>query len=299
MLFIIGATVVSKRIGRRLSMTERIREAIVIITIAVIFVDKMLCLILNSVTFISDLLKPLILFAIFRNLREASVNLLIVFWKSKNMIILLIIYYSLFGWITERMFLGTAQANNQFFPDRETSIWTMMTVFGGANLIIRILPSYSANRFSGILFYIFNIIGIVFFMNVVIAIMYHMYLAQVNERINNFKKTVETMLTDAFNKFCKEDNTLTYENASSAIAMVLRENTKGEYDRLQMDTVIRIMDKEDKGAIELKNFLNLLDILHVLLDIEIKKTQIKTQVSHKIPKWKIRLLTVYKMRYYD
>lgn len=151
-------------------------------------------------TFVSDLLKPVLLYTLLRNLREASMRLFEVIWKSKNMIILLITYYALFGWIAYRMFQGTSQGN-AIFATREEATWNMMTVFAGSNFLAKILPSYANNRLVGILFLFFNILGFLFFMNVTVAILYNQYLSQVRERITNFKNTVNSMLTEVFNKY--------------------------------------------------------------------------------------------------
>lgn len=165
------------------------------VVITLIIVDKLVSLVRDEVSYISDLLKPLLLYTILRNLREASARLFGVIWESKNMIILLIIYYGLFGWIAHRMYQGTSQGN-AVFATREQAIWNMMTVFAGANFLIKILPSYASNRLIGLFFVGFNILGILFFMNVTVAILYNAYLSQVNRRITNFKDTVENMLTE-------------------------------------------------------------------------------------------------------
>lgn len=191
----VGGTTVCKRIGRRLTLTEKIREGIVLVIVSLIIVDKLISLIRNEASFISDLLKPLLLYSVLRNLRESSASLFGVMWQSKNMIILLMIYYALFGWVANRMFQGTSQGN-AVFATREESIWNMMTVFAGANFLAKILPSYASNRLTGVLFLIFQIAGFLFFMNVTIAIIYNMYLSQVNTRITNFKHTLEGMLTE-------------------------------------------------------------------------------------------------------
>ena len=149
---IIGLTTIFKRIERNLSVTEKIREGIVVVSISLIFFEKFICLISGGAPIFCDFLKPLLMYAMFRNLREASARLFLVFWKSKNMIILLIIYYGLLGWISYRMFAGTSQAL-LYFSNRENGIWTMMMVYAGANFIVRFLPAYSSNRIIGIILF--------------------------------------------------------------------------------------------------------------------------------------------------
>lgn len=196
----------------------------------------------NEVAFISDLLKPLILYALLRNLREASARLFQVMWKSKNMIILLIIYYLLFGWVAYRMYAGTSQGNS-IFPTREVATWNMMTVFAGANFITKILPSYANNRLTGVLFVCFNILGVLFFLNVTVAILYNQYLAQVRDGITNFKTTIYVLLSEVFEKHSDDSKFLTYSQAYKAIEEVIETNTRGQYSNLKVDTIIKIMDK--------------------------------------------------------
>jgi hypothetical protein len=131
----------------------------------VIIIDRLISFIRGEAYFIADLLKPVLLYIMLRNLRESSARLFKVIWEAKNIIILLIIYYGLFGWVANRIFQGTSQGNS-IFPNRTESIWNMMTVFAGSNFLIKVLPSYSSNRWSGILFLGFHIFGFLFFMNV-------------------------------------------------------------------------------------------------------------------------------------
>ena len=254
---LIGLTTISKRIGRNLSVTEKIREAIIVLSVSAIFIEKFICLVSGGAPLFWDFCKPLLMYAIFRNMREASARLLSVFWQSKNMIILLVIYYGLLGWISYRMFAGTSQAI-LYFSNRENGIWTMMMVYWGANFLVRILPSYSSNRIIGIIFLIFNLIGIIFFMNVLLAILYHVYLAEVNARIQNFKETSEYLLSVIYDKFrSPNEKSLTHDQTYEAIDSVLKENTKGEYDKIKLDLVITIMDPRNSGKIERKRFYEL------------------------------------------
>jgi len=138
-------------LSRTLTITEKIREALVITIVTLITIDKIISMIRNEITFISDLLKPLLIYSILRNLREASARLFKVMWQSKNMIILLVIYYLLFGWVGNRIYAGTSQGN-AIFATRENATWNMMTVFAGSNFLVKILPSYANSRFAGIIF---------------------------------------------------------------------------------------------------------------------------------------------------
>ena len=252
----------------------------------------------NEVTFFSDLLKPLLLYAVLRNLREASARLFKVIWQSKNMIILLIIYYGLFGWVAFRMYQGTSQGNS-IFATREQAIWNMMTVFAGSNFLIKILPSYSSNRFTGILYLGFNILGILFFMNVCIAILYNVYLQQVNERITNFKDTVEDMLKEIFERHSAGDeNKLSYSQVERAIRQVITEKTRGEYDRIRIEKIIKVMDKSNKGFVTKAAFLDLFDVLFILLEFEKRKAYIKSR-QVVIPQWRQKVYNIYNHKYYE
>lgn len=279
-------------------MTEKIREAMVLIIVALILCDKIIALIRGEVSFISDILKPLLLYAILRNLREASTRLLGVIWVSKNMIILLIIYYALFGWVSSRIFRGTSQGN-AIFPSREEAIWNMLSVFAGSNFLVKVLPSYGTNRLNGLVFLGFNILGILFFTNVTVAIIYNSYLSQVHDRITNFKNTVEEMLTDIFNKYdTDEDEKLTIEQAKLAIQQVIDEKTRGEYNKIKMEYIIIVMDKPKSSSISKERFLELMDVLHVLREIEKRKAYYKRQ-NVAIPNWRRKIYSVYQHKFYE
>jgi hypothetical protein len=288
----------ANRIGRTLTLTEKIREAIVLLIVALIIFDKLIALIRGHVSFISDILKPILLYAILRNLREASTRLLGVIWEAKNMIILLIIYYALFGWVASRIFRGTSQGN-AIFPNRGDAIWNMMTVFAGSNFLVKILPSYGTNRLNGLVFLGFNILGILFFTNVTVAIIYNSYLSQVNDRITNFKNTVEEMLTDIFNTHdTDEDQKLTISEAVAAIQQVIDEKTRGEYNKIKIEHIIKVMDKKHSEFITKESFLELIDILYVLRELEKRKERLK-RLMVVLPKWRQRIYSIYFHKFYD
>ena len=148
----------------------------------------------------------------------------------KDLIILfLLIYYALLGWISYRMLVGTSWSTLHF-SSRENGIWSMMEVYGGSNYLIKALPSFSSNRIIGIIFFIFNLLGVVFFMTLITAILYHVYWAEVNARIQNFKSTVDKTLSKVFDMFRSEnEESLSYPEALKAIKHVLKKHTRGEY----------------------------------------------------------------------
>lgn len=268
-----------------------------IIVVTLIIVDKLISMGRDEITFISDLLKPVLMYAVLRNLREASTRLFSVMWKSKNMIILLIVYYVLFGWVCTRLFAGTSQGNS-LFADREQATWNMMTVFAGANFMVKVLPAYGNNRLVGILFLGFNIIGFLFFMNLAIAILYNQYLAQVNQRVTKFKLNVENLLTEFFNKHSDDHKILTYLQAYRAIDELRQQKTRGEYDHLSIDTIIKVMDKRGKGIVTYEKFLELFDILFLLLKQEHNRSAQK-HVQKELPKCRKAVHNIYLHKFYE
>lgn len=137
-------------------------------------------------------------------------------------------------------------------------------------------------------------------MNVLLAILYHVYLAEVNARIQNFKETSEYLLSVIYDKFrSPNEKSLTHDQTYEAIDSVLKENTKGEYDKIKLDSVITIMDPRNTGKIERKRFYELFDILYVLSEINNKKRELKKLESVVIPRWKLYLSFIYKHRLYS
>lgn len=106
----------------------------------------------------------------------------------------------------------------------------MMEVFGGANLLVKALPSFSSNRIVGIVLFFFNLLGVAFFVMLMRAIMYRVYCAEVSERVQDFKSTVDKMLSKVFDMFrSAQQDTLSYPEALLAIKHVIKEHTRGEY----------------------------------------------------------------------
>lgn len=141
----------------------------------------------------------------------------------------LIIYYALLGWISNRMFVGTSWSSLHF-SSRENGIWSMMEVFAGSNFLVKALPSFSSNRIIGIVLFMFNLLGVAFFMTLMVAILYRVYCTEVSDRIQDFKSTVDKMLSKVFDMFrSAQQDTLSYPEALLAIKHVIKEHTRGEY----------------------------------------------------------------------
>ena len=101
----------------------------------------------------------------------------------------------------------------------------MMEVFAGANMLVKALPSFSSNRIIGIILFMFNLLGVAFFVMLMRAILYHVYKAEVSERVQNFKSTVDKTLAKIFDKFKSEnEETLSYPEALQAIKHVIKSN---------------------------------------------------------------------------
>lgn len=108
------------------------------------------------------------------------------------------------------------------------------------------------------------------------------------------------MLNEIFNKHSEGNSeTLSYTQASKAIKQVIEEKTRGEYNKLKIDTIIKVMDKKNKGFVTKERFQDLFDILFLLRDAEKRRKRIKEILLTTVSPWRQRVHMIYQHKFYE
>lgn len=143
------------------------------------------------------LLRPLIFVCISRRVRRAATSLLRVlpsFLDCAFIIALLIGFWALFGML---LFQNTPEGR-QYFPSISESYLSLFVMLTTANFPEIMMPSYSTSRLTSLYFISFLVVGVFFFMNLVLATIYHNYRKQCEENLALFRKRRQEALDVAF-----------------------------------------------------------------------------------------------------
>lgn len=74
--------------------------------------------------------------------------------------------------------------------------------------------------------------------------------------------------------------------------------TRGEYDSLKLEKIVRVMDRKNKGIVTYDSFMELFDILFLLKKQE-KERAAARSVPSTLPMWRVRIYRVYQHKYYE
>eukprot|EP00937_MAST-01D_sp_MAST-1D-sp2_P003304 g3304.t1 len=143
------------------------------------------------------LLRPIIFVCVSRRVRRAITSLIRVlpsFLDCAFLIALLIGFFALFGML---LFQGTPEGR-QFFPSVSESYLSLFVMLTTANFPGVMMPTYDTDRLTSLYFIAFMMVGLFFFMNLVLATIYHNYRKQCEENMALFRQRRHEALDVAF-----------------------------------------------------------------------------------------------------
>jgi amino acid transporter len=143
------------------------------------------------------LIRPLLFVCISRRVRKAVLSLFKIipsFLDCAVLVTLLIGFFSLFGML---LFQATPEGR-QYFPTITDSMLSMFILLTSANFPDVMMPEYQINRLSALFFIAFMLVGVYFFMNLVLATIYHNYRKQCEDNMALFRQRRQDALDVAF-----------------------------------------------------------------------------------------------------
>ena len=95
-------------------------------------------------------------------------------YDSKEILMFIVAYIIVFGWVAHRLFRGTQQGE-AYFPTLSESIWSFTVLLTTANFPDVMMPSYRKSSFYAIFFITYLVFGLYFLLNLVLSIFYSNY----------------------------------------------------------------------------------------------------------------------------
>lgn len=179
------------------------REVVQTSLTVIAIIDMIIAAARHRAPFLSQVVRVILIVVFIRALREAIKRIALVLYDSKEIVLMIIAYVILFGWLGYRLFRGT-QEGEAYFPTLAEGIWSLMILLTTANFPDVMLPAYSDNKAYSIFFIVYLIIGLFFLLNLVLAIYYSNYKTRVENSINKFISIREDFILQEFDKFDKD-----------------------------------------------------------------------------------------------
>ena len=153
-----------------------------------------------SSVFYADLIRPVIVFDLFSQLRFSSIEFLRDVRSSIS------ILFSIFAWIFFFALAGFYLFRNSFegltyFKNLQQSFMSMLTAMTTANYPDVMLPQYYNNFFVVFFFIIYLLFGIFFLLSVLIANVFNKYKTRLEERISRDENMRRDQIEQAYKKF--------------------------------------------------------------------------------------------------
>ena len=143
------------------------------------------------------ILRPMIFVCVSRRVRRAVTSLFKVvpsFLDCAFLIALLIGFFALFG----MLFFQNTPEGNKFFPSLGEAMLNLFVLLTTANFPDIMMPGYAHSRLSSLFFVAFLVAGVFFFMNLVLATIYHNYRKQCEANMTLFRQRRQEALDVAF-----------------------------------------------------------------------------------------------------
>ena len=164
---------------------------------AVVFILAMFNI---SSVFFADLIRPVIVFDLFSQLRFSSIEFLRDLRSSIS------ILFSIFAWIFFFALAGFYLFRNSFeglvyYKNLQQSFMSMLTAMTTANYPDVMLPSYYNNFYVVFFFMIYLLFGIYFLLSVLIANVFNKYKTRLEERVSRDENMRRDQIEQAYKKF--------------------------------------------------------------------------------------------------
>jgi len=143
------------------------------------------------------IIRPILFVCYSRRVRKAMVSLFKVipsFLDCALLIVLLILFFALFGML---LFQASPEGDT-YFPTLGESSMSLLVLLTTANFPDVMLPAYREHRSASLFFIAFVSIGVYFFMNLVLATIYHNYRKQCEANAALFRQRRADALGVAF-----------------------------------------------------------------------------------------------------
>lgn len=282
-----------RRTFRLPSKSARTREIIQTILTVIAVIDIIIASVRHRAPFVSQFIRVILIVVFIRALREAIKRIALVMYDSYVIVLMIISYVILFGWIGYRLFRGTQQGE-AYFSSLVESIWSLFILLTTANFPDVMLPAYTLNKGYSLFFITYLIIGLYFLLNLVLAIYYSNYKTRVENSLNKFISIRENYLIKEFQRFdIGQKGYLTKHECAKMLKELFYENINS-VKKTNVKRIAKDFSKKCNGKITPEVFFNYFDLMEF---VSLESQHISKQVIASARRIKLR--SIVKHPLYD
>ncbi|CAI2386453.1 unnamed protein product [Moneuplotes crassus] len=279
-----------RRAFRKPTRLAKTRELIQSVLTLASVIDIMIALIRQNSLYVSHFIRILLIVLFIRGLREAIKRIALVIYDSKEILLMIISYIVLFGWVGYRLFRGTQQGE-AYFSSLVESIWSMMVLLTTANFPDVMMLAYNAHRGYALFFIIYLVMVLFFLLNLVLAVYYNNYRTRVDNTISKFMSIREQFLKTKFHSHDVDNKGHLTQNEFKSMIKDLFELNLKAVKKTNLNKIAAQFSHRCRGQITLEDFLNYFEIMDfvsldnhtsgsMVVQISNKRRKVKNIVTH-------------------
>ena len=248
-----------RRLFRLPSKFAKVREILQSILTALAVIDILIAIALDQGMWLSQPIRVILIVVFIRALREAIGRIALVIYDSVAIIVMVIGYVIVSGWIGYRLFRGT-QEGEAYFPSLEEGIWSLTILITTANFPDVMLPAYTVNKAYAIFFVLYLVIGLFFLLNLVLAIFYSNYRNRIEQNLDKYEDKRERFLISKFEAYDNGNKGyLTQKECSEMFKKILKISKKKKVKH-----IVKTLKAKCNGKITKEAFINYFDFMELI-----------------------------------
>ncbi|XP_038073134.1 two pore calcium channel protein 1-like [Patiria miniata] len=251
------------------------KNILLVIAIVMMLVDMLVVTILvetgvmEKVFRWSRLLRPLFLvnFPEMREIRRSFRNIRRSLPEIFAVLVLLFLFLLLFALLGRELYaddnLQEVLSTEKYFVDYFENIWELYILVTTANSPDVMMPAYDANGFYMIFFVVFVLLCNYIFMSIFLAVIYKNYRKHLKNEVQTSVFLKRRKLAKAWGILCVTHDSkfvLTWERWRAVMGYVLPKHSP-----MEVKLLWKVLDDDDDGFIEKREFLRIIDLLNVKL----------------------------------
>ena len=271
--------VIFKRKFRNPTKNKKRREVVHIVLTIISVIDIIISLITHRGLVVSKFIRVIRIMLSIRQLRRALNRIGLVIYDSSQILLFLLAYIIVFGYIGFRLFRGT-QEGAQYFPDKLTSTWNLLVFITTANSPDIVLPALKMGMAYVIFFVMFIVFGLFFLMNLLLAVFYSNYKNRVEDSLINFEEERSSYLEKKFNEFGGEKGYLSPDECTDLLGNLLTKFKDFDESNIDVQKFVSLLDRDTDHKITLQEFYSYFDVIG-MLQIQEEKAYSNIQTESK------------------
>lgn len=201
--------------------------------------------------------------------RECAMSSFAVIGPFFDVVFFVVLFTLLFGWVVT-LFFHDVPAADRYFGNLSDGIYSAFTSLTTADWPMQIVGVLDVSRASSILFIGFIVIGVFFLLNVLLAVVYNAYTANIENLVLEKLKIRRLSVGIAYDVLRGDSGSVTFPDIKLMFTELRRNKRHGHLSEDTIDMVFTALDDDGDNVLSREEFLDIIDILELKFIVELE-----------------------------